>query len=90
MPEDQNKQPQPNGAEPEPKSGDNNEPKNHNEELVPLSRVNQLTARGFFTRDEIASLPSSQGFDPMIGRGGWNCRHEWVPYNPDPKKDKAA
>jgi len=36
--------------------------------------MEQNTTTGF-TEDEIANLPV--GF---IDRGGWNCRHDWIPY----------
>ena len=35
---------------------------------------------GPYTMAEIQVLPSSQGFDPFTGAGGWNCRHRWIPY----------
>jgi hypothetical protein len=44
---------------------------------------------GLFTIDEVRELWASQGWtgkkagDPLIVRGGYNCRHQWSYVNPD-------
>ena len=36
-----------------------------------------------FNEDEINEMDNDQSGDVLTDRGGWNCRHDWIPVPPD-------